>query len=175
MMLVYTVQDINAYNDALKTGILRANMNHIDSYWSERYDYMVKQMQLRIGYASNDYPIWVMDTSDNYEYHITPSKKSVLLSVEVDESLILWSSYDAWHCVLNGSYCSLSEEDDDWFENTIHDNRRLLIEKSWERIFDNSLIDKECKWYGDTLQGCVGYINMADVKSVTHFVGKSTW
>ena len=38
MMLIYTVQDINAYNDALKTGIVKANPNQSDEDWSERYD-----------------------------------------------------------------------------------------------------------------------------------------
>lgn len=55
------MQTVEAYQQLMQTGVLRANAEHIcDDSFADAYDWMVSEMAKRIGNPPNDvqYPIW---------------------------------------------------------------------------------------------------------------------
>lgn len=105
--------------------------------------------------------------------HFRGGTKCVRLKIELDEKDVLVSDFERWHTVLNDSFCSDNEVEDEQF-----DNGKLSItkEESWQRIFElNRKVDKEWTGSGEWLQGVTGRIPLDRVISVEHFVTRKSW
>ena len=49
-MILWTIQHKEAYEEMLRTGVLRANPTHIfEEFFRDSYDWMAEQMKKRIG------------------------------------------------------------------------------------------------------------------------------
>ena len=102
-MKYWTVQDLPAWEVAQQTGVLTGNAKHITDGFEQPYDWMVVQMQKRLGVSESFYPIWLWTTRPDLRTRgfLSKGDVGVLLEVEVDSSRVLLSDYDSWHCVLN--------------------------------------------------------------------------
>ncbi|WP_228409450.1 DUF3841 domain-containing protein [Radiobacillus deserti] len=81
------------------------------------------------------------------------------MTVEVPDNKVLLSNFDAWHCVLNDWFCSMTNEEDELF---VQGKLNITKEQSWERIFDIEKIRKSelckklfAKWYSISI-GTIG-------------------
>lgn len=170
-MKVYTYQDIRAYLEALKTGYLRANVKYIEPYFLDAYYYMVEQMQERIGYDTNEYPIWVWAEPQEIE-HFHSDVMIVCLEMEIPDDKILWSNFCAWHSVLNRGYCAITDEDSDWFDEvcrTTPKETSSIIIDSWSRIYEAETHEI---FQGD-LQGCTGAVPSSSIRLIDYKVSDS--
>ncbi|WP_263117602.1 DUF3841 domain-containing protein [Bacillus subtilis] len=164
----YTIQSLDGWEKAKQRGFLGGQEDHIIDDWLPAYKWMMHQMEKRIGFS--DFPVWLWTEKPdvNQDGHLDPFKKGILLSVELDESDVLLSDFDAWHCVLNDWFCSLTEEEDDKFKKGI---LNMGIEESWERIFDIDLFPQSEMWGGEQkLQGVTGRIECSKFIELEEFI-----
>lgn len=96
----------------------------------------------------------------------------VRLTISLQEEDVLVSDFDKWHIVLNDTFCSDNELEDEHFEQNI-----LYITKveSWERIFDLDR-PRDIEWWGKSedaeYQGVTGRIELSSIMKVEHFIAK---
>lgn len=134
--------------------------------WAYAYRWLVKQMHAA-GIKSvltppPEYPVWAWfwwygenRKHPDLRYFSSWGQRGdtgcVLLKLAVPKEYVALHDYHAWHTVLNHSYFSDSEEDDDAFDELVKlsghtDTRNLMkladgplrekLEKSWMKIFD---------------------------------------
>lgn len=164
----YTIQSLDGWERAKQRGFLCGLEDYILEDWLPAYKWMMHQMEKRIGFS--DFPVWLWTEKPdlNQEGYLEPFKKGILLSVELDESDVLLSDFDAWHCVLNDWFCSLTEEEDNKFKKG---NLNMSIEESWERIFDIDLFPQSEMWGGEQqLQGVTGKIECFKFIELEEFI-----
>ena len=130
-MLLWSIQNIHAYEKFMKAGTLTANENHLcfDGELLFAYDWMAEKMQQHGLKGLKPppgvkYPIWAWYTWEGKRKrrdmresgYAERGTKIVQLTIEVDNSDILLSDFDLYHHVLNYWYLPLSEADDNEFE-----------------------------------------------------------
>jgi len=164
-VILYTVQHIDAYYVLRKNGILTGNPKR--SFLPESYEWMRKQMNLRIAEPSDTYPIWLWTHKPNRNQPALLRKgvRGVILTVDVPEKQVLLSDFDAWHVVLNNQVLEL------------YDGEEIDKETSWERIFNLDLIlhhpyyhngDEGSQW----VQAVTPYIKYSQIQRVERFIAK---
>jgi hypothetical protein len=205
-MLVWTIQSYQVWEKLQQDGLLYSpGPDLLDEVWqwSTAYDWMVEQMERRIGKRPRPdiYPLWAWyqwrDAThrkpDLRSRQLAPGIRGVRLACEIPSEQILLSDFIHWHHVLNYSYYSLSEAEDDAFEaelashgltrGSVSDgpysdlvyHQRIL--DSWERIFElNRVGDPD--WVGGqtqdeiTIQGTFWQLSLAQVKAVSVFTSR---
>ena len=151
----------------------------------EDYDWMCRQMRLRLPEYEGHYPWWAYD----YKLDLRSFRRQVYggrqvrLELAVPSERVLFSAYGAWHYVLNPMYLPQSVEEgkyererDSWEEelrghdldpyqgHSLPEPWRSRMVASWERIFDvDDLRDT------NTIQACFERLDLRDVVKVTAF------
>jgi len=193
-MRIWTIQTKAAW-DALNTdGVLRARAEHQSTDWPDAYGWMRDQMIARIGppSATDAAPLWGWQRWRNkarprpdlraIRHYWHPPGPYVLIECELPSHTVVLSDFDAWHIVLNNSYVSVSEEDDESYEAQARsyyekpDEQALAalrdrFYRSWERIIDMHELP-EPYWHGDekrSVQACFWQIERDQVRSAKLF------
>lgn len=182
---LWTIQHRDAYEAFEKTGVLRANEDHLFCGDDLRfaYDWIAEQMKTRIGLPPEGvrYPVWAWYQWEGkrkrrdlrcsgYARRGTPL---VQIAFEAEEGTFLRSDFDAWHRVLNHAYNAESAAEYDLMYHYQGADRREKVLLSWERIFDMG-------WRGEwvtpmtekTIQVTLWELRMEQVKRVEHFCAK---
>ena len=129
-MKLWTIQPIEFYNELIKNGEIHCYEKHIDSHFIESYNWMIAQMENRIGKKPNKsiYPIWSW-----YQYKNSESKrpdlrtssflpkgtKGVRIEFKKSETEILLSDFNLWHFVLNYWHISDNKEQELEFDKLL--------------------------------------------------------
>jgi hypothetical protein len=101
------------------------------------------------------------------------SGRGVILTLDIPEEDILWSSFDEWHSILYRSPIVYDEAE--WFEFEKKDFPKDEVEATWERLFDYDWlasrpadwkVDEKHEWW----QGVTPRIRMDQVKRVERFI-----
>lgn len=183
---LWTIQNEAVFDLFQETGILRADPNHLifDGDYHDAYDWMVYQMQQRIGPAPADvqYPVWAWYQWDGkrkrrdlrqsgYAKRGTPM---VQITFEADTKDFLLSDFDAWHFVLANHYIADGEQDWEDFYANGGDRRTDEVIASWDKVFDlNRYIPN---WDSEpdrrTVQATLWEVRISQVKKVEHFIAK---
>ena len=183
---LWTIQDEAAFEVFQKTGVLRADPNHLifDGEFQDAYDRMVAQMHQRIGPAPAGvhYPVrawyqWQGKRKRRDLRHSGYAKRGtpmVQITFEADTKDFLLSDFDAWHFVLANHYIADGEQDWDDFYANDGDHRTDETIASWDKIFDlNRYIPN---WDPEpdrrTVQATLWEVRMSQVKKVEHFIAK---
>lgn len=140
-MILWTIQHKVAYEELLRTKVLRANPEYIcEEFFRESYDWMAEQMKKRIGNPPEgvSQPVWAwyqwegkrkrpdMRSHGCWGHKGTPI---VLLTLDVPDECVLLSDFDYWHVVLNDGELIFTIDD-----NMVYSEEERR--KSWEKIFD---------------------------------------
>lgn len=171
-MLLWTIQNHAAYATLLETGLLRASEEHAlfasdEEVFRMAYDWMARKM-VETGIqppAGVRYPVWAWYQWEGKRKRRDlrsrglglRGEKYVQLTINVPENQVLLSDFDMFHSVLNKSYLSVDEADDEAFDQEFAaagyswgewqnveiqteamQQFRRRIEQSWDRIFDLS-------------------------------------
>jgi hypothetical protein len=181
-VILYTFQDIAAYKAAKKLGYFTCSAEWSKKEWNRgteadfwdwirpAYEYMVEQMAKRIPNFSGEYPIWAYAWKiDLRHFRHEYNSELILFKIDVPEERLILSCMDGWNFVMNGSYFSLSEEEDLRIHGVNYDKKpsKRAIRKSWERIFDrDSKADPD--WLGPTrdFQACCDRVYLDEIVSM---------
>jgi hypothetical protein len=165
----WTIQHIDAWEQAKIKGVLTGNSSWAINGYKEAYQWMIDQMVKRLG-CPKCYPIWLwtekpdLRTCLRTQWGGEIGSKYILLQVSLDESTVLISEYHAWHCVLNNHPFELYEDE------------KVNKEESWERIFDINLLESSpyttfTDWLHHTkLQGVTPEISTDNIQVLKTFI-----
>ena len=144
-MLLTTYQSEEAYR-AILAGTYRPALakSHValDERFARAYAWLKAQMRLRVGNepagVATPYWAWLFRKDAPLERYDEDYSGCMKITLEIDESRVLVSSYDDWHCVLNDWPVLLPEEYDQDDEARDELLRRYypIRQKTWPRIFD---------------------------------------
>ena len=116
------------------------------------YAWLKAQMRLRVGDeplgVTTPYWAWLFRKNAPLENYDKAFAGDMKLTLDIDESRVLVSSYEDWHCVLNGfPVLSLEEwvDDEDEREETMKKYCRCP-QKTWPRIFDMKNYPEPLTW-----------------------------
>lgn len=152
----------------------------------EAYAWIVIQMEKRFPKPSNVvFPIWAWHTYDwkrklNLEeggFGI-PGTKYACLELEVPDEQVLLSDFDNWHAVLNGYYLADGknkiewEENHKWFDSLPLSKKKIIMKKSWEKIFNVTPINSDWIINGQYIQATFWEIKPEYLRNVIYFIDK---
>jgi hypothetical protein len=121
-------------------------------------------MAKRLLNYTGEYPIWAYAWKPDLRYRRSEYKfKTVYLILDVPDERVLLSCYDGWHAVMNNSYLSITEKEDEKMQNATQRQK----ERSWERIFDLDL-KYDPDWMGEKryLQACIDRVYLHEIKTI---------
>jgi hypothetical protein len=173
MGIYYSIQAKSKWLEVQQFGYLVGDKQYIDEDWLDAYRWLMNQMILKLAHYKGEYPMWLWKGKPDLdrEGHQMPGTECVCLTLALDEKDVLFSNFDAWHCVLNNWFCSLTE-----VENVLFDEGMLDLSKegSWQRIFDLDLLRQSEMWNNaeQVLQGTTGKIDLSTVLRVEAFIAK---
>lgn len=189
-MLLWTIQPKEVWRILLRDGVYRCNpdkaVHHNEGIdFSTSYDWMVAQMEKRIGKRPEGviYPIWAWHTYD--WKHKKPDLRTcwfrgrygvhACIEIDVPDESVLLSDEVNWHYVLNDWFYSGAKSEEDYnrdeaeYDALPEEERRISKEKSWEHIFDAEPIDTDWHRQGCYVQAVFWELTIGQVKKVTWF------
>lgn len=183
---LWTIQNEAAYEEFQKTGVLRADPDHLlfDGEYRNAYDWMVGQMRSRIGKAPDgiQFPVWAWYQWEGKRKRMDLRQSGyaqrgthmVQITFEASSDDFLLSDFDEWHFVLGNHYIADNEQDWDNFYAHGGDNRQAEITASWNKIFDLSRYTPDWSSEPDqlTIQTTLWEIKLSQVKKTEHFIAK---
>jgi hypothetical protein len=196
-MILWTIQTIEAWNTAQRSGQLICEPEFSERDYSRAYDWMGQQMEARIGPRQNPRhrPIrawlqWGGPARPRPDLrsvgHLQTGRHGVRIEFTASDDEVLLSDFEWWHAVLNGWYVATSKADNARFdrEAELHHKsgyaRKSHVEidnelmESWQRIFD---LDRyEPGWDSRpeerAVQATLWQIPLESVRKVQEFIGR---
>ena len=178
-----------------RQGFLRGDGRRVEAYFRPAYRWMAGQMLLRLPIIPDaNFPLWgwyrwqgITQARPDLRAtgHLEKGTPVVRIELEIPQEHVLLSDFDAWHSVLNRSYLSISEEDEDAFAEDLKkaglgrgwpypEPFRSRVVSSWQHIFDMDAGEPE--WWGALLgrsvQAAFWEINLSQVRHVDRFTAR---
>jgi hypothetical protein len=205
VMVIWSILTQQAWDDLKRRGRLRVARRHVTQEFLGPYAWMAKQMErrLRTPKPSTDaLPIWAWYQWEGVDRrkpdlraagYLTKGQQGVRVELEVADDRVLLSDFDLWHYVLNYWYLAESEKDDNLFEKKLasaglscqgcdhqhglpNNRYRREIERSWDRIFDVSWVDRGYAIASPpkkkSIQATLWELHLEDVVQVTEFTAR---
>ena len=193
-MILWTIQDMAAWERLQKKGGLRADGRRAQAYHRHAYRWMAEQMRLRLPHPHARFPLWGWYRWQGIQQarpdlrasgHLEKGMAGVRIEFEVPEDRVLLSDFDAWHCVLNRCFLSLREEEEETFAENLKragvrwgwpypEPFHSRIVSSWERIFNLEAGAPE--WWGPlserSVQATFWELGLSQVRRVDRFTAK---
>lgn len=192
-MRLYTIQPPEVLEE-LKVKKVFHSLPEKSSYYNpeddlnmiEAYDWMIAQMESRIGKRPEGViiPIWAWyrfddESKPDMRKHKT-KKPYCVIQFEKNDNEVLLSDFDLWHFVLNNCYLpntldekeydKLSEEYDAL--NQASEQAIYMRKKSWETIFDYEVDPKDTQNFmgrGHYTQATFWELKLDEVIKVKHY------
>lgn len=185
-MILWTCQEEAVYNELLKTGVYRCDLNlSLMKDCRKQYDWLVQQMKQRIGPPPEQvtYPVWVLYQQDGK--HRKPDlhrerwavgcngERFACLEIEIPDREVLLSDLDVWCIILNDGLLSDTEQEDRCLEAQYEalppSEKRRMKEKNWERVFDLSPLNSDWMRRGYDIQATFWELRLEQVRDVRFF------
>ena len=185
-MILWTCQEEAVYNELLKTGVYRCDLN-LSSMKDccEKYDWLVRQMKQRIGPPPEQvtYPVWaIYQQSDK---HRKPDlrrerwefgcdgERFACIEIEIPDRDVLLSDFDAWCMLLSDFLMSDTEQEGCClaarYEALSPCEKRRMKEKNRERVFDLSPLNNGWARRGYEIQATFWELRLEQVRDVRFF------
>ncbi len=194
-MFIWTIQNIMAWELLQRQGFLRGDGRRVEVYFRYAYRWMADQMLSRLpAVPGARFPLWgwyrwqgISRTRPDLRAtgHLEKGTSGVRIELEIPHEKVLLSDFDAWHSVLNGSYLSISEKDEDAFAEDLKkagpgwgwpypEPFRSRVVSSWQRIFDMDAGEPE--WWGAlserSVQATFWEIDLSQVRRADRFTAR---
>ena len=185
-MILWTCQEEAVYNELLKTGVYRCDIN-LSSMKDccEKYDWLVRQMKQRIGPPPEQvtYPVWAI--YQQRDKHRNPGlrrerwefgcdgERFACIEIEIPDRDVLLSDFDAWCIILSDFLISDTEQEDRCLEAQYEalspSEKRRMKEKNRERVFDLSPLNNGWARRGYEIQATFWELRLEQVRDVRFF------
>lgn len=185
-MILWTCQEEAVYNELLKTGVYRCDIN-LSSMKDccEKYDWLVRQMKQRIGPPPEQvtYPVWAIYQQDGK--HRKPDlrrerwevgcdgERFACIEIEIPDRDVLLSDFDAWCMLLSDFLISDTEQEDRCLEAQYEalspSEKRRMKEKNRERVFNLSPLNNGWARRGYEIQATFWELRLEQVRDVRFF------
>lgn len=185
-MILWTSQEEAVYNELLKTGVYRCDLNLSPMKdCRKQYDWLVRQMKQRIGPPPEQvtYPVWALYQQDGK--HRKPDlrrerwevgcdgERFACIEIEIPDRDVLLSDFDAWCIILSDFLISDTEQEDRCLEAQYEalspSEKRRMKEKNWERVFDLSPLNNGWARRGYEIQATFWELRLEQVRDVRFF------
>lgn len=156
-----------------------------DHQIAEKYEWLIRQMEKRIGSAPPGvtYPVWAWymqngkhkkpDLRTERWCYGNGGEKYACIEIEIPDNQVLLSDFDVWHIVLNNGLISETEEEDKrqerYYETLIPEEQKAYQEKNWERVFDITPLNNHWIRRGEDVQATFWEIRKDYIRSVRFF------
>jgi hypothetical protein len=109
-MILYTIQTEDRFNKLQEKGYLVSDKNIIfELYFLDSYSWLENRMREKLPSPEIEclHPIWAWykynkKTKPTLKGQLSKGEIGYLIKFEIDDNLVLLSSFDKWHLVLNG-------------------------------------------------------------------------
>ncbi len=193
-MILWTIQDMAAWERLQQHGLLRGDGRRVQVYYRYAYRWMAEQMRLRLPPPHARVPLWgwyrwrgIRQCRPDLRAsgHLVKGVPGVRIELELPEDRALLSDFDAWHCVLNRYFLSLREQEEEAFAEELEraevqpgwpyaEPFHSKVVSSWERIFDLKAGDPE--WWGPvserSVQATFWELPLSQVRRVDRFTAR---
>ena len=185
-MILWTSQEEAVYNELLKTGVYRCDLNLSPMKdCRKQYDWLVRQMKQRIGPPPEQvtYPVWALYQQDGK--HRKPDlrrerwefgcdgERFACIEIEIPDRDVLLSDFDAWCIILSDFLISDTEQEDRCLEAQYEalspSEKRRMKEKNRERVFDLSPLNNSWARRGYEIQATFWELRLEQVRDVRFF------
>ena len=185
-MILWTCQEEAVYNELLKTGVYRCDLN-LSSMKDcrEKYDWLVRQMKQRIGPPPEQvtYPVWAIYQQSD-KHHKPDLRRErwecgcdgehfACIEIEIPDRDVLLSDFDAWCIILSDFLISDTEQEgcrlEAQYEALSPSEKRHMKEKNWERAFDLSPLNNGWTRRGYEIQATFWELRLEQVRDVRFF------
>lgn len=193
-MILWTVQHAETWERLQNDGILRGDGRRVEAYHREAYEWIAGQMRLRLPPLHARFPLWGWCLWQGLgrprpdlraSGHLARGTPGVRVEFDIPKDKVLLSDFDAWHCVLNKRFLSLTEDEDNAFAAELESARvqdrwpypepfRSRVVSSWQRIFDLEAGEEE--WWGApserSIQATFWELELSQVRHIDHFTAR---
>ena len=185
-MILWTSQEEAVYNELLKTGVYRCDLNLSPMKdCRKQYDWLVRQMKQRIGPPPEQvtYPVWALYQQDGK--HRKPDlrrerwafgcdgERFACIEIEIPDRDVLLSDFDAWCMLLSDFLISDTEQEgcclEAQYEALSPSEKRRMKEKNRERVFDLSPLNNGWARRGYEIQATFWELRLEQVRDVRFF------
>lgn len=185
-MILWTSQEEAVYNELLKTGVYRCDLNLSPMKdCRKQYDWLVRQMKQRIGPPPEQvtYPVWALYQQDGK--HRKPDlrrerwavgcngERFACLEIEIPDRDVLLSDFDAWCMLLSDFLISDTEQEgcclEAQYEALSPSEKRRMKDKNWERVFNLSPLNNGWARRGYEIQATFWELRLEQVRDVRFF------
>jgi len=185
-MILWTSQEEAVYNELLKTGVYRCDLNLSPMKdCRKQYDWLVRQMKQRIGPPPEQvtYPVWALYQQDGK--HRKPDlrrerwavgcngERFACLEIEIPDRDVLLSDFDAWCMLLSDFLISDTEQEgcclEAQYEALSPSEKRRMKDKNWERVFNLSPLNNGWSRRGYYIQANFWELRLEQVRDVRFF------
>lgn len=185
-MILWTCQEEAVYNELLKTGVYRCDIN-LSSMKDccEKYDWLVRQMKQRIGPPPEQvtYPVWAIYQQDDKRRKPDlrrerwevgcDGERFACIEIEIPDRDVLLSDFDAWCMLLSDFLISDTEQEDRCLEAQYEalspSEKRRMKEKNRERVFNLSPLNNGWARRGYEIQATFWELRLEQVRDVRFF------
>ena len=191
-MTIWTIQPVATWNSLQLRKCLIARRPARE--WIESYGWMAHQMRRRLPGTAGKWPWWGWCRWEGAARprpdlrnggHLLRGTRGVRIKLDIAKPHVLLSDFDAWHAVLNRWFLSVSEEEDEAFEQELAasgtrttrpypEPYHTRIVESWDRIFDLTAGDPD--WRGEptgrSVQATFWKLRLEEVKKVDLFTAR---
>jgi len=192
---IWTIQPADLYEKLKAKQVLFADgrRHDRDRVWAFAYRWMADQMHRRLPPSKARFPWWGW-----YRYlglhrpkpdlraagHLPDGQKGVRIELEINDREVLLSNFGDWHCVLNDSFLSRDEVENDQFDRErgklaytwgqYPEPLRSKVIASWERIFDIGIRERDGRgrYCEKGIQATFWELRFKDVTDVTFFTAR---
>lgn len=190
-MRVWTVQPLIVWDRLQEARLLQADpVSYYDGYTPWQYQWIVSQLRKRVPGYDGGFPWWAYCEKPDLRWvrHHRPSgQQQVRIEVNPD-NMITFPSW-AWDVIHSGHFLAFTKREQDAWTKAMRrsvpnedlwplpEPWRSELEASWLRLFEPAL--PMCGWLdacerpNPNKEAVFETLRLGDVKSVTHFVGRS--
>jgi hypothetical protein len=163
-MILWTIQSKEAWETIQRTGLLRAEPGFVSRDFISAYEWMAKQMEIRIEPSKGCLPLWSWYQWESerkkkpdlrFGGHLPKGDHGVRIEFKIEDNKVVLSDFHLWHYVLNYWYLPATEDDDNTFEAELNEHGLSFYETkplkhadfhkrivdSWNRVFDLNWAD----------------------------------
>ncbi len=185
-MRLWTIQKLNAWREATRRGVLRADARYSARSFRVAYLWLVEQFTARVPDYTGRFPIWAWTEKPDLRFggHLPRDEHGVVIEFEAPAARVLLSDFDAWHCVLNRMPIYLREHDyDRWFRRPRRGEDAASLahaRKTWPLVFELAALRQSDAWgvqvirrgKAQTVQATLEEVLLDEIISVRKFVAR---